>query len=164
MGQIKGLSNIRFFLSSLMAILITFVVIASCSGRGQKINDESAFSEAMHMRIPESSAFIADSVFEVEVPLQNETPIQLVYVIDPTCSFCIGKGLSCYRSYLGSMIDVPFVFLGKKEDDSLFRVYIRKESFSKSPRMVFSEIQSDLPDGLYTVVEGHVSAYCDWNI
>lgn len=148
-----------------MVSLVLFVIIFSegCHDGSSKSQLSRQFLEAKEKQASVELAAEADSLFRLELPV-NVSKTSYVYLLNPSCSFCISKAVSCYKAYL--MVDgqshFPFLFLLREFDTELLEIFLQKENLPSSPLIIPCTGSVDLEDGLFTVEDGQVVGYSDW--
>ena len=105
-------------------------VLCNCSGN--KSEDSLRFFKAATMECPEDIRPLADSLFQLLVPIIPDQEEQFIFVANPECSFCIATAISCCNAWAGTGSTSPFYFLIKSDYTELFEFYLDRDCKKRS--------------------------------
>ena len=69
---------------------------------------------------------LIDTLFNYAIEFYSDSTQRLVYVVDGTCSACIGTSLNFLQDYSSIENDVPLFIILKSPDKELFKFYLEK--------------------------------------
>lgn len=148
--------------TSVILLSLTFLFLISCSNHKTQSHVDGWSKAILSGKTVESNP-PATEFFDYSIPVPTDWEIFYVYAANPECSFCIASALKCYKAYLNSKTQEPFIFLLKSENNDLFFYYLKKE-IESNPLTIESAELDKIVEGLYVIKDGRVVSHKDWEM